>query len=129
MDNGVVFITGRLVRDPKFFGEGDKRRALFTVAFNRGRGERRRSTFVDCIAWSGYADLMKSFSKGSGISLQGDLETAGTPGKDSESKVPLLRVNVSCLSSVSAIQSNGESFDGGNNANNEGIDESVEIPF
>ena len=39
MDNGVAFVTGRLTRDPQFFGDAgsDKRRVVFSVAFNRGK--------------------------------------------------------------------------------------------
>ena len=47
MDRASAQMTGRLAGDPKFFGEGDTRRAVFTVASNRGRGEKRNGRYPD----------------------------------------------------------------------------------
>jgi single-strand DNA-binding protein len=74
MDQGLGFVVGRLTRDPKFFGEGDKQRALFSVAYNRGRGDNRKANFIDCIAWGKRADIMRDFSQGMGIFVTGDLD-------------------------------------------------------
>lgn len=101
MDNGVAFVTGRLTRDPQFFGEGEKRRVVFSVAFNRGKEERRKTTFVDCIAWGRRADILESFKKGSGVALSGDLETDSWEDKEGN-KHNRLRLNVSTITATTS---------------------------
>ncbi len=101
MDNGVAFVTGRLTRDPQFFGEGEKRRVVFSVAFNRGKEERRKTTFVDCIAWGKRADILESFTKGSGVALSGDLETDTWEDKEGQ-KHSRLRLNVSTITATTS---------------------------
>ena len=64
MDQAKLVLVGRLSRDPEFAGEGDVQRAMFSIATNRGRGEKRKSSFFDCIAWGKRADIMRDFSKG-----------------------------------------------------------------
>jgi len=107
MDNGVAFVTGRLTRDPQFFGEDEKRRAVFTVAFIRGTDERRKTSFVDCIAWGRRADILESFAKGSGVTVSGDLETDSWE-KDGQ-KHSRLRLNIT---TITATTSNRRSDDG-----------------
>ena len=72
MDMGTVVLVGRLTREPKFFGEDDKQRALFSIAFNRGRGDNRKANFIDCIAWGKRADIMRDYGQGDGIFVTGD---------------------------------------------------------
>lgn len=136
MDNGLAIITGRLSRDPQFFGEGDKRRAVFTVAFNRGRGERRKSTFVDCIAWGKMAEFMQSFKKGAGISVHGELETDSWE-KDGQ-KRSRLQVNINSITATTTFGDVGggssEASDGAPASSDRevtigGSEDSAEIPF
>jgi len=101
-DTGFTLVTGRLVANPEFFGEGDIRRAVFTVAFNRGKDDRRKSTFVDCIAWAKRSVLMDLFSKGQGISVQGQLETDSWETKDGQ-KRSKLRVNVNLITRTAPL--------------------------
>lgn len=109
MDNGVAFVTGRLTRDPQFFGEGEKRRVLFSVAFNRGKDDRRKTTFIDCIAWGRRADILESFKKGSGVSLSGDLET-DVWEKDGQ-KQSRIRLNVNTITATTSNRRNEEEGD------------------
>lgn len=112
MDNGVAFVTGRLTRDPLFFGEGEKRRVVFSIAFNRGRDERRKTTFIDCIAWGKRADILENFKKGSGVTVSGDLET-DTFEKDGQ-KVSRLRLNIITITATTSNRRNeGEGEEGG----------------
>ncbi len=106
-DTGFTLITGRLVANPEFFGEGDIRRAVFTVAFNRGKDEKRKSTFVDCIAWGRRSTLMDLFSKGQGISVQGQLETDAWETKEGQ-KRSKLRVNVNLITRTAPLGGNSE---------------------
>jgi len=132
MDSGRVFLTGRLTRDPLFFGEGDKQRALFTIAFNRGRDEARKTTFVQCIAWGKRADIMRDFNKGSGIHIEGDLELDSYTNKE-DVKVERLQVNVSVITATQNLRRRsqqeevvvGITTDGNSNTD---VDEG-EIPF
>lgn len=138
MDSGLAVVTGRLSRDPQFFGEGEKCRAVFTVAFNRGRGEKRRSTFVDCIAWGRMAEFMRSFAKGAGISVQGDLETDSWE-KEGQ-KRSRLQVNVNSITATTVFGNPGEQS--GEQSGSDGVatgkggkevtiggEDSAEIPF
>ena len=109
MDSGVAFVTGRLTRDPQFFGEGDKRRVVFAVAFNRGKDDRRKTTFIDCIAWGRRADILESFKKGSGVSLSGDLET-DVWEKDGQ-KQSRIRLNVNTITATTSNRRNDEEGD------------------
>lgn len=127
MDNGIAFVTGRLSRDPQFFGEGDKRRAVFTVAYNRGRGERRKSTFIDCIAWGRMADFMESFNKGDGIHVNGDIEMDSWE-KDGQKRTRL-QVNISSITATTTFgdRTDGGTGTGGSNSSSE--EETADIGF
>lgn len=117
MDNGVAFVTGRLTRDPQFFGEGEKKRVVFSIAFNRGKEERRKTTFIDCIAWGRRADILESFQKGSGVSVSGDLETDTWEDKEGN-KQSRLRLNITTITATTSNRNrNGE---GGEEGGEEG---------
>ena len=107
MDNGVAFVTGRLTRDPQFFGEGEKRRVVFSIAFNRGKEERRKTTFIDCIAWGRRADILESFQKGSGVSVSGDLETDTWEDKEGN-KQSRLRLNITTITATTSNRRDAE---------------------
>lgn len=114
MDNGVAFVTGRLTRDPLFFGEGEKRRVVFSIAFNRGKEERRKTTFIDCIAWGRRADILESFKKGSGVAVSGDLETDQFEDKETGKKVSRLRLNITTITATTSNRRNeSEGEEGG----------------
>ena len=126
MDNSFVTVTGRVSRDPKFFGEGDKRRALFGVAFNRGFGDKRRTTFVDCVAWGRLADSVeKNLSKGTGLTLNGDLESF-TVEKDGN-KQDRISINIRTFTLTTTLKSSGNNDTDQNQEQDS--EESVEIPF
>lgn len=116
MDNGVAFVTGRLTRDPQFFGEGEKKRVVFSIAFNRGKEERRKTTFIDCIAWGRRADILESFQKGSGVSVSGELETDTWEDKEGN-KQSRLRLNIT---TITATTSNRNRSEGGEEGGEEG---------
>jgi single-strand DNA-binding protein len=129
MDQGKVFVVGRLSRDPDFFGEGEKQRAIFSIAYNRGTGEKRKSNFLDCIAWGKRADIMRDYTKGVGIFVTGDIEQDTYTTKDGD-KRNRIQVNVSSITPV-AKRERTEEFEGNNSSEvRVGADEdSVDIPF
>jgi len=107
MDQGSAVVVGRLSRDPQFFGEGDKQRAVFSIAYNRGTGERRKSNFIDAIAWGKRADIMRDFSKGMGIFITGDLEQDTYETKDGQ-KRSRVQVNVSSITATTSTRRNDD---------------------
>lgn len=131
MDQGKAFVVGRLSRDPDFFGDGDKQRAIFSIAFNRGTGERRKSNFLDCIAWGKRADIMRDFSKGSGIFVTGDIEQDTYETKEGQ-KRNRVQINVSSITATTSLRrsdSNDESNGKPSEVRVGGADETADIPF
>ena len=129
-------LIGRLSRDPKFFGDGDKQRALFSVAYNRGRGDNRKANFIDCIAWGKRADIMRDFTKGKGICITGDIEQDSYENKEGV-KVNRVQVNVSSITATASTRkpegdgSATASINGGSGAQDDGSGEGFSdgIPF
>lgn len=103
MDQGSALVMGRLSRDPQFFGEGDKQRAVFSVAYNRGRDDKRKANFIDCIAWGKRADIMRDFTQGMGIAITGDLEQDTYETKDGQ-KRSRVQVNVSSITATTSTR-------------------------
>ncbi len=103
MDQGKAFVVGRLSRDPEFQGDGDKQRALFSIAYNRGVGEKRKSNFLDCIAWGKRADIMRDFKKGSGIFVTGDIEQDTYQTKEGH-KRSRVQINVSSITATTSLR-------------------------
>jgi single-strand DNA-binding protein len=133
MDQGFATIVGRLSSAPKFFGEDnpDKQRALFSIAYNRRGGERRKANFIDCIAWGKRADIMREFGCGNGIMVTGDLEQDNYTNKDGV-KVNRVQVNVSSITATKAIRNSNadaKKESAGEEVRVGGSDESEEIPF
>lgn len=143
MDQGKAFIVGRLSRDPEFHGEGDKQRAIFSVAYNRGTGDNRKSNFLDCIAWGKRADIMRDFSKGSGIFVTGDIEQDTYKTKAGENR-NRIQINVSSITATTNLRRGGANGSvtagtagaaetveavGGGEVRVGGNDESASIPF
>jgi len=130
MDQAKVVLVGRLSRDPEFHGEGEKQRALFSIASNRGRGDNRKASFFDCIAWGKRADIMRDFSKGVGIFVAGDLEQDVYETKEGQ-KRSRVQVNVSSITATTSLRRSDETrVEGGSAAVPVGGDgESAAIPF
>ena len=127
MDNAQVFVIGRLTSDPKTFGEGDKQRAVFTIAVNRGKGDNRKTSFLDAIAWGRRADIMGDFRKGMGIAVTGDLEQDSYE-KDGN-RVNRVQINVSSITATTSTR-NVNGGGGGSAAEvTVGGEESADIPF
>lgn len=129
MDQGSAVVVGRLSRDPQFFGDGDKQRAVFSIAYNRGRGDNRKANFIDCIAWGKRADIMRDFSKGMGIFVTGDLEQDTYENKEGN-RVSRVQVNVNSITATTSTRRDGDSTIGGGASGNERTgSEEAPIPF
>jgi len=132
MDQGSAVVVGRLSRDPQFFGDGDKQRAVFSIAYNRGRDEKRKANFIDCIAWGKRADIMRDFSKGMGIFVTGDLEQDTYENKEGV-KVSRVQVNVSSITATTSTRrpdsDDSASNSGGQTQSRGAGSEEAPIPF
>lgn len=134
MDIANVTLCGRLVKDPLFFGEDTKRRAVFTVAVNRGSADRKRTTYVDCIAWGKRADIVEGSSKGNSVVILGQLEMDKYTRKDDQgNEVTQVKMQINVDSFIA-----GNLQDGGPRARQQepagsrssgGADEELDLPF
>lgn len=68
--------TGRLVRDAEFsVTKGGTQKMTFTVACDRGYGEKKKTTFLPCICFGRRAEsLTTHLTKGSIVTVDGELE-------------------------------------------------------
>ena len=70
-----TWLNGRLASDPEG-GEsnGGVAYAKFTVALEKGSGDNKETTFIDCVAFRQTADFVrKHFTKGAGINATGSI--------------------------------------------------------
>jgi len=68
-----VILQGNLTDNPQLMGE-EKNVARFTIAVNNGFGERRTTTFVDCVAFGNQAPVIaQHLSKGKQAIVRGTL--------------------------------------------------------
>lgn len=55
----------------------------FTLANDIGYGEKKKTAFIDCVAWRGTAELIcKWFQKGSMVIVQGSIQTRSYTDKE-----------------------------------------------
>lgn len=83
----TVCLMGRLTRDPELrHTQVGTAVASFTLAVDRGKGERtgeRITDFIDCVAWKGTAEIIsKYFAKGQMAAVTGRLQIRDWTDKD-----------------------------------------------
>ena len=108
---------------------------MFSIAYNRGRDEKRKANFIDAIAWGKRADIMRDFTKGMGIFITGDLEQDSYENKEGV-KVSRVQVNVNSITATASTRrpdGEGASASTGSqtsaNNNSRGGSEEAPIPF
>lgn len=73
----VIALQGNLVADPQVFRKGESVVARFTLAINNGYGEKRSTTFIDCVSFGKQAEIIeKHLAKGRQIIVNGELHQA-----------------------------------------------------
>ena len=82
-----ITLMGRLTRDPELRRtQSGTAVANFTLAVNRdysGKGEERKTDFIDCVAWKGTGEFIsKYFTKGQMIAVVGSLQMRDWTDKD-----------------------------------------------
>lgn len=83
----TVCLMGRLTRDPELrHTQVGTAVASFTLAVDRGKGERageRITDFIDCVAWKGTAEIVsKYFAKGQMAAVEGRIQVRNWTDKD-----------------------------------------------
>lgn len=73
----MAAVQGRLAAEPELkHTPNNVAVCKFTVATETGYGDKKRSHFLDCVAWKNTAELIcKYFKKGQEINIQGSLQT------------------------------------------------------
>lgn len=80
----TVIISGRLTADPELRTTKDGLPVTtFSLANEVGWGEKKRTSFIDVVAWRGLAEtICRQFSKGDSIGIEGQLQTRSWTAKD-----------------------------------------------
>ena len=87
-----IAIHGRLTRDPEMrTTQSGVSVCNFTVAVDSSyarQGEEKQTTYFDCVAWRGLADLVsKYFHKGKEIVVTGEMQSRKWQDKDNNNRV------------------------------------------
>jgi single-strand DNA-binding protein len=71
----IVVIQGRLTRPPELrMTQSNKAVTSFTLANDTGFGDRKKTSFLDCVAWEKLAEnISKMCDKGTMINVTGEL--------------------------------------------------------
>lgn len=81
----LVIIEGNLTKDPNLSftqGKGTPN-VKFTVAVSTGYGDKKRTAYVNCIAWNKTAEyIANNTSKGTSVRVKGLIETGDYEGKN-----------------------------------------------
>ena len=79
-------VDGNLTRDPEMFGE-NQNVARFSIANNRRFGEKKTTSFFDCVAFGSTGEaIAKHFHKGKAILIVGRLEQEKWEDKEGNSR-------------------------------------------
>ncbi len=84
MSLNIAVLMGRLVSDPELkHTANDIAVCSFTIANDQGIRDKKKTSFIDIVAWRGTAELVcKWFKKGSAIIVQGSIQTRSYTDKD-----------------------------------------------
>lgn len=82
-DLNKTILIGRLTRDAKFKTVGETNIASFSIAYSTGYGDKKKSNYIDCVAFGKTAEVVKNYTKkGSQIAIDGSLEQESWDGQD-----------------------------------------------
>ncbi len=89
-----VILMGRLTQTPELrTTQSGTSVTTFTIAVDRGYGDKKETDFISCVAWRGTADFITQyFTKGKMIAVEGSIQTRNYE-KDGK-KVYVTEVNV-----------------------------------
>lgn len=80
----VGIIQGRICAEPELrHTQNDIAVCSFTIANDQGSGEKKKTSFIDVVAWRSTSEFVcKYFKKGSAIIVQGAIQTRSYTDKD-----------------------------------------------
>lgn len=115
-DLNIVFLIGRLTKDPDFKILNNSSVVNFSIANNRSymqNGTKKEEVnYFECVAWGKLADIIKQYtSKGKQVAIEGRLrqETWDTPDGKKASRVKIYVNNLQLLGTASGVSSPSES--------------------
>ena len=74
-DLNKIIMIARLTRDAEFKTVGETNIASFSIAYSTGYGDKKKSNYIDCVAFGKTAEVVKNYTKkGSQIGIEGSLE-------------------------------------------------------
>ena len=82
-DLNKTILIGRLTKEPEFKTVGETNIASFSIAYSTGYGDKKKSNYIDCVAFGKTAEVVKNYTKkGSQIAIEGSLEQDSWDGQD-----------------------------------------------
>lgn len=120
-----VILIGNMTKQPELkHTEGGMAICRFSIAVNKGYGEKKKTTFVNIVTFNKTAENCEKFlSKGSKVGIVGELEIRQFTGNDGQTKymTEVLANEVEFLSSKSQLEEQ---------PNDEFVDiEDTDLPF
>jgi single-strand DNA-binding protein len=87
-----VIIRGNLTKDIQLkYTNANKAVGEFTVAVNKGYGDKKKTIFIDCVVWEKKAEIMSQYtSKGSSVLIEGEHEQQKWEDKNGNKRSKLL---------------------------------------
>jgi len=83
MGTNVVVISGRLTRDAELKQVAGYDLATFTIAFDKGWGDKKHAIFVDCKWWGkGAKAIAQYMTKGKQVTVTGEWDCEKWKGND-----------------------------------------------
>ena len=111
-DLNKTILIGRLTRDAEFKTIGETNIASFSIAYSTGYGDKKKSNYIDCVAFGKTAEVVKNYTKkGSQIGIEGSLEQDSWDGQDGKKnyKTKIRIASIQLLGSKSDSQAANDS--------------------
>lgn len=122
-DLNKIIMIARLTRDAEFKTVSETNIASFSIAYSTGYGDKKKSNYIDCVAFGKTAEVVKNYTKkGSQIAIEGSLEQDSWDGQDGKKnyKTKIRIASIQLLGSKSDSQAANDS-DVPTNVSNEDI--------
>lgn len=110
-DLNKTILIGRLTRDAEFKTVGETDIASISIAYSTGYGDKKKSNYIDCVAFGKTAEVVKNYTKkGSQIAIEGSLEQDSWDGQDGKKnyKTKIKIASLQLLGSKDAANGNSQ---------------------
>lgn len=117
MDLNKVILICRLTRDAECKMVGEINIANFSIAYSTGFGDKKKSNYIDCVAFGKTADVVSKYTKkGSQIAIEGSLEQDSWEGQDGKKNYKT-KVRISSLQLLGSRDGQSANTDNANESN------------